>query len=198
MATVAAALTPKKKILLVVANLANRNLRASVLRKRGMDVVCTGAVSDARMLWHPSTYDLVLFDIRRDNSGAVELSRDMKAEDPAQRVAFLVGKPGILAAMPAYDDGFEEDTPTDCEQNVRQLMANACEALPRRGGFLEARWRMALARSVRPEQAKRPPSLIVKVVPRARVVEPIDVGEGVSGSFGDAVRQAEADQDASL
>lgn len=193
MATVAAVLETKKRVLLVITNIANRNLRASVLRKRGMDVVCAGAVSDARMLWHPSTYDLVIFEVRRDNSGAVELCSEMKTNDPSQRVAFLVGRPGLLAEVPGeMADGDVDQKPSDCERNVRQLMTNACEALPRRGGFLEARWRMALARSVRPEQAKQPPKLIMKVIPVA------PAPENVSNSFADAVRQAEADQDPAL
>jgi DNA-binding NtrC family response regulator len=184
---------PKKKVLLVVANMSKRNLRASVLRKLGMDVVCAAQVSDARMLWHPSTYDLVLFDTRSDNASAIELCSDMKAESPAQRVAWLVGKPEFLSAAPCADDSGAAEISSRCEENVRQLMTNACEALPRRGGFLEARWRMALTRSVKPEmQSSRPQTL-----PALPVVH--EPSSGTSQvSFGDAVRQAEADQEDSI
>ena len=63
----------KKKVLLIVSNMSKRNLRASVLRKHGLEVVCASRVSDARMLWHPLTYDLVLFDARNDQANATEL-----------------------------------------------------------------------------------------------------------------------------
>lgn len=191
MATHAQAL-PKKKVLLIVPNMSKRNLRASVLRKHGLEVVCASRVSDARMLWHPLTYDLVLLDARNDHANATELCVEMRSQAPKQRIAFLVGKPEYLASSPApYEEGFVEEMPTRCEENVRQLMTNACEALPRRGGFLEARWRMALARSVKPEQESNRPARVVDPLPRVITVE-----ESNSSSFGDAVRLAEADQDA--
>lgn len=184
----------KKKVLLVVPNMSKRNLRASVLRKLGLEVVCASRVSDARMLWHPSTYDLVLLDTRNDHANAAELCVEMRSQSPKQRIAFLVGKPEFLAATPApFDDTFVEEVPTRCEENVRQLMTNACEALPRRGGFLEARWRMALARSVKPEQESNRPARVVDPLPRM-----ISMEGSAPVNFGDAVRQAEADQDAAL
>lgn len=188
-----ALLPAKKKVLLVVSNMSKRNLRASVLRKHGLDVVCASRVSDARMLWHPLTYDLVLFDARNDQANATELCVEMRSRAPKQRIAFLVGKPEYLASSPApFEEGFVEEMPTRCEENVRQLMTNACEALPRRGGFLEARWRMALARSVKPEQESHRPARLVDPLPRV-----IAVDDNASASFGDAVRLAEADQVAS-
>src|ERR1043166_8522710 len=120
----------KKSVLLVVPNMSKRNLRASVLRKRGMEVVCASRISDARMLWHPSTYDLVLLDARNDHANANELCVEMRSQSPRQQIAFLVGKPEFLAQSPApFEEGFVEEVPTRCEENVRQLMTNACEAL---------------------------------------------------------------------
>ena len=183
----------KKKVLLVVSNMSKRNLRASVLRKVGLDVVCASRMSDARMLWHPLTYDLVLLDARTDHANATELCVEMRSRAPLQKIAFFVGKPEFLASSPApFEEGYVEEMPTRCEENVRQLMTNACEALPRRGGFLEARWRMALARSVKPEQESHRPSRVVDPLPRVITVE-----ETNSAAFGDAVRLAEADQVAS-
>ena len=180
---------PKKRVLLVITSMSKRNLRASVLRKCGIEVVCAAQVSDARMLWHPSTYDLVLFDMSHDSASASELCSDMKSEFPRQKVAWLVGKPELLSAAPVADRIEAPEIPNRLEENLRQLMTNACEALPRRGGFLEARWRMALIRSVKPEQqADRPPTLALPVIEA-----PLDHHPPVS--FGDAVRQAEADQE---
>jgi hypothetical protein len=180
----------KKHILLVVTHSPKNSLRANVLRKHGMDVVCAHHVGDARLLFHPDTYDLVLFDLHHDNGAAVELSQEMKDECPGQRVAFLVGKPEYLAALPDHTDRGPDAPPKRYEETLRQLMATACEALPRRGGFLEATWRMSLARAVKPEampQAPRP------------VVHPLTTLEEapVSFSFGDAVRQAECEEQVS-
>lgn len=175
----------KKNILLVGTRSPKNNLRASVLRKHGVDVVCANHIGDARMLFHPNTYDLVLIDLRHENGAAVELCRDMKADSSGQRVAFLVGKPEYLAASPSPNDGSPDETPNRYQETLRQLMATACEALPRRGGFLEATWRMSLARAAQPSPYSEPPRQA------AHQLAPLpDVP--VSFSFGDAVRQAEA------
>jgi hypothetical protein len=176
-----------KKILLVVTNRSRRNLRATVFRNLGIDVVCAAHIGDARELWHPKAYDLVLFDVGANLDGSVVLCADMKAECPAQRIAWLVGQPEFLSFQPR---GSAEDS-TACTDNVRQLMANACEALPRRGGFLEARWRMALGRSARPTpiSAHMPASL--EMLPAMATPKSRD-------SFGDAVLKAEAEQDGAL
>jgi hypothetical protein len=71
-------------------------------------------------------------------------------------------------------------------------MATACEALPQRGGFLEATWKMSLARAVKPSSVPRPPT--PEVQPSTPEVQHItDLPDApVAFSFGDAVRQAEA------
>ena len=66
-------------------------------------------------------------------------------------------------------------------------MATACEALPQRGGFLEATWKMSLARAVKPSSAPLPPTPAPEV---QHVTELPEVPAAFS--FGDAVRQAEA------
>jgi CheY-like chemotaxis protein len=183
--------TDKRRILLVVTHSPKNSLRANVLRKHGMEVVCAHHIGDARLLWHPATYDLVLFDLRHENGAALELSRDMKAECPGQRVKFLVGKPEYLASAPDHDNLGPDQPPKRYEETLRQLMATACEALPRRGGFLEATWRMSLARAVKPEAL--PPS------PRPVVHQLTSLEDAPAAySFGDAVRQAEASEEAPL
>lgn len=179
----------KKHVLLVVTHSPKNSLRANVLRKHGMEVVCAHHVGDARLLFHPGTYDLVLFDLRHDSTGALELSQEMKAECPGQRVAFLVGKPEYLADSPNHTDGVLDAPPKRYEETLRQLMATACEALPQRGGFLEASWRMSMARAVKPEAMPPAPQ---------PVVHPLSIPEeraaAVSMSFGDAIRQAETEE----
>ena len=174
-----------KRILLVVNNRSRRNLRATVFRNLGMEVVCAAHIGDARELWHPKAYDLVLFDVGANIEGSVVLCADMKAEFPAQRIAWLVGQPEFLSFHPR---GTAEDS-TACTDNVRQLMANACEALPHRGGFLEARWRMALGRSARP-------TAVSPRMPASLEMLPV-VAAPKRDSFSDAVLKAEAEQDGS-
>lgn len=181
--------TVTKHVLLIVTHSPKNNLRANVMRKHGLDVVCANHIADARMLWHPNTYDLVLFDLRHENGAAVELCRDMKAESPKQLVAFLVGKPKYLSASPAAHELACDDAPKHYEETLRQLMATACEALPRRGGFLEATWRMSLARAVKPAPFVDAPR---EVVHQLTSLPSVDV---VPFSFGDAVRQAEASEE---
>ena len=176
----------KKHVLMVVTRSPKNNLRVNVLRKHGLEVVCANHIGDARMLWHPDTYDLVLIGLRHENGAAAELCRDIKAERPGQLVAFLVGKPNYLAAAPLNGglDG-DDEAPKRYEETLRQLMATACEALPQRGGFLEATWKMSLARAVKPSSVPRPPAPEVQHVTELPEVP-------VTFSFGDAVRQAEA------
>jgi hypothetical protein len=90
----------KKHVLMIVTRSPKNNLRVNVLRKHGLEVVCANHIGEARMLWHPDTYDLVLFDLRHENGAAVELCHDIKTERPGQLVAFFVGKPdgGFLEA----------------------------------------------------------------------------------------------------
>lgn len=175
----------KKHILLVVTHTPKNTLRANVLRQHGLDVVCANHIGDARMMWHPNTYDLVLFDLRHENGAAMELCQDIKAESPKQLVAFFVGKPEYLATSPAAHELADDEAPKRYEEILRQLMATACEALPRRGGFLEATWRMSLARSVKPSSIPdSPPPVVLELSSLPDTP--------VSFSFGDAIRQAEA------
>src|SRR5205814_2864755 len=91
-----------------------------------------------------------------------------------------------FAAAPLEAEISSDETPKRYEETLRQLMATACEALPQRGGFLEATWKMSLARAVKPS-APRPTA---PTLPAVEVTALPDVA--VSFSFGDAVRQAEA------
>lgn len=183
-----------KKVLLVIANTSRRNLRANVFRDVGMEVVCAAHVREARDLWHPNVYALVVLDMRLHSADAAELCSEMKAKSPGQGIVWLVGSPEFLSSKPLLDRKTVEDS-TACANNVRQIMANACEALPRRGGFLEARWRMALGRSVRPARKEQGPMRLGEVGLRAAVVPAAQ--PATRDSFSEAVLQAEAEQDRS-
>lgn len=70
----------------------------AILRERlagaGYDVHWARNRMAAGMLWHPSYYDAVLLDLRRDPDRGQDFARRIKATDPAQRVIFLNGRNG--------------------------------------------------------------------------------------------------------
>jgi CheY-like chemotaxis protein len=185
----------KKKILLISSSGSRRNLRENVLRKHGLEVVCASHISDARLLWHPAAYSLVLFDLQHDAATATEFCHEIKESDPRQRIAFLVGKPDFLASAPG-PVGFAGmlASPTHSEEILRGLMATACEALPQRGGFLEAVWRMSLARSaaVPARVSNMPAENGSSFLAVAAVSPPAETAASLS--FGAAVRRAQVTQ----
>lgn len=174
-----------RKILLMVTNRSRRNLRATVYRNAGIEVVCATHISDARDLWHPLTYDLVLFEVDSELKDSIALCADMRKECPKQKVAWLVGQPEFLSGKP----GGSEKASSACGDNVRQLMANACEALPRRGGFLEARWRMALRRSAQPTPGP------ARITRSAIKIESGRAGTEAIDTFGAAILKAQAERE---
>jgi CheY-like chemotaxis protein len=175
---------PKKKILLVHAVGPHRTLRVSVMRRRGFDVVCAADCEEARLLWHPGSYDLVLLDGKHDAAANQELCRELKSSSPRDKVAFLVGKPEFLASRPADNGAHGETTSPRYQQAFHALIAEASELLPHRHGFIEAVWRMRMVRSVTPvTAAPERPAPVVEVTIRPPAPPPL--------TFGDAVREFE-------
>ena len=131
----------KKRILLVATYATKRDLRARVLRKLGVEVDCAADIIEARSLWRADTYDLVLVDVRNDSGNVEEFCVEIKSAKPPQRIAYLVGKPGYLAASPCLDIVVPlpaEISGAPWARTVAALFTTACEALPRRWGFQEA------------------------------------------------------------
>ena len=58
-----------KKVLLIDRFQATREVRAAVLRSRGVEVHEAERLSTARFLWQPNVYDLVMLDVRRYSPG---------------------------------------------------------------------------------------------------------------------------------
>jgi len=179
----------KRKVLLVHSIGPHRDLRASIMRKRGCEVVCADDCDEARLLWQPAVYDLVLMDGKHDAVAHEELCRDMKTAHPREKVAFLVDKPELLASRPAADGGASAANPSKSYQRVlHKLMAEACAVLPQRHGFMEAVWRMYLVRSTRSAVAPTRPAPVIPVIRQPSTASPI--------SFGEAVRQVELEAEA--
>src|SRR6202158_6475230 len=96
-----------KKVLLIDRCQATREVRAAVLRSRGVEVHEAEEISAARFLWQPNVYDLVMLDVRRYSPEETrEFYEQIKGASPQQHFAFLMGPhryvsrtwPGELAA----------------------------------------------------------------------------------------------------
>jgi DNA-binding NtrC family response regulator len=68
-----------------------RELRDSILRLHGYDVVSTLSLADAEDLFAKSKFDLVLVDVEGDGRIPIaeKLCEDIKKKDPEQKVAFV-------------------------------------------------------------------------------------------------------------
>ena len=183
----------RKKVLLVGHVGSRRMLRTKALESRGVEVVCAGDVAEARALWHQLVYDLVLFECNGATLDAEDFCREMKVASPGERVAFYVGKPDYLASAPNGNGHVPgEELSTGCGEPMRAMVSAACAGLPQRRGFLEAVWRMQLARS----SARRP-----SPDPAPRAIEPRRSAPALAASvpapvaFGEAVRRAERVQE---
>jgi DNA-binding NtrC family response regulator len=68
-----------------------RELRDSILRLHGYDVVSTLHLADAEDLFTKSKFDLVLVDVEGDGRIPIaeKLCNDIKKKDPEQKVAFI-------------------------------------------------------------------------------------------------------------
>ena len=93
----------KKRVLLVDTSHAKRDLRAEVLRKRGMYVDSAADMAEARSWWRPGLYDLVLINMKRGQGQRDKFCNDLRSATPQQRLAFLVGQPEYLVDLPNAD-----------------------------------------------------------------------------------------------
>jgi CheY-like chemotaxis protein len=86
-----------KTVLLIDRCEATREVRAAVLRSRGVEVHAAAHLREARFLWQPNAYSWVFLDVRRHLPGeALEFYEQIRDASPAQRFAFLVGPPVYL------------------------------------------------------------------------------------------------------
>jgi len=86
----------KRRVLLVDTSHAKRDLRAEVLRKRGMYVDSAADIAEARSWWRPALYDLVLINMEGGRGKRDKFCADLRSATPPQRLAFLVGEPEYL------------------------------------------------------------------------------------------------------
>jgi hypothetical protein len=142
----------KKRVLLVDTSQAKRELRAEVMRKRGMNVDCAADIAEARSWWRADLYDLVLIDMEKGEGFRDKFCDDIRSATPRQRLAFLVGQPKYLADLPSRNE--ESPLPNPDVQGDDQIMGELRLALAadrgdqtQRWGILEASRRISAVRS---------------------------------------------------
>ena len=115
-----------KRVLLIDSNQPTRDVRASVLRSRGVEVHVAESLRAARFLWQPNVYDRILLDVRRHLPGeALEFYEQIKDANPRERFAFLVGPPVYLSLTWPEELLTLEKEPPQWVEAVRRLMAVA-------------------------------------------------------------------------
>lgn len=140
----------KKRVLLVDASPAKRDLRAEAMRKLGMHVDCAVDITEARSWWRADLYDLVLINLEKGGGHRDRFCDDVRGAIPPQRLAFLVGKPEYLAASPnGNDEMIVEDTNHQTlGPDVRAELAADLGDPGQRWGILEASKRISAVRSL--------------------------------------------------
>lgn len=138
----------KKRVLLIDSSQAKRELRAEVMRKRGIDVDCAADIPEARSWWKAALYDLVLINMEKGLGYRDKFCDDIRGATPPQRLAFLVGQPKYLADSPNGDE--ESPMQNGDDQIMIDLTVNMGTdhaGLTQRWGILEASRRISAVRS---------------------------------------------------
>ncbi len=146
----ALAAAKKKRVLLVDASHAKRDLRAEVMRKLGIDVDCAVDIGEARSFWRADLYDLVLINADSGRGHRESFCEDIRGAKPPQRLAFLVGKPEYLADSPSADEGLPGQHATANRTvvgDVKAALSVDLGDLTQRWGILEASRRISAVRS---------------------------------------------------
>ena len=139
----------KKRVLLIDASHAKRDLRAEVMRKLGIDVDSAADIAEARIWWRPALYDLVLIHMEKGRGQRDRFLDDLRSATPPQRLAFLVGGPEYLADLPDEDpacgmDGSDEQAAIG---SANPILAPDARDTTQRWGILEASRQISAVRS---------------------------------------------------
>jgi len=144
----------KRRVLLIDASHAKRDLRAEVMRKVGIDVDSTADIVEARIWWKPALYDLVLINMEKGRGQRDKFCDDVRSATPPQRLAFLVGRPEYLTDSPNEDqelamEGSSEPAAIGSAKGILPtdlLSADAGDST-QRWGILEASRQISAVRS---------------------------------------------------
>lgn len=111
-----------KKVLLIDPQQRAREVRATVLRSRGIAVHTTDNLQAARSLWRSHAYDLILLDPRGHLPGeALDFYREIKHASRRDRIVFLVGPPRYLSLTWPTEFMAIEMEPQQWAETVKQL-----------------------------------------------------------------------------
>ncbi len=141
----------KKRVLLVDASSASRDLRAETMRKLGMDVDCAADIGEARSWWRADLYNLVLMNTECESGRRDRFCEEVRGATPPQQLAFLVGKPAYLADSPNADGGAAIEMvegPVLRDEASAAPSADVAGDLPQRWGILEASRQISAVRSL--------------------------------------------------
>ena len=146
----------KKRVLLLDASHAKRDLRAQAMRNLGMDVDCAADIGEARSWWRADLYDLVLINIDNGPGHRDSFCADIRKATPPQRMAFLVGKPEYLATKPNADDLWllRNGNCPEVAGDVTSAVSDDLGRLTQRWGILEASRQISAVRSACAARAK--------------------------------------------
>jgi hypothetical protein len=138
----------KKRVLLLDASQTKRDLRADVMRQLGIEVDCAADVLEARCWWRADLYNLVLISVAGEIDSRDKFCTDIRSANPPQRIAFFVGGPEYLAAVP-HSDGAPVEAGALDKELVAALLAQGSHNSPQqRWGILEACRKISSVRSV--------------------------------------------------
>jgi len=140
-----------KRVLLVDASSAKRDLRAESMRKLGMEVDCAADISEARSWWRADLYSLVLIDMESGLGHRDRFCDDMRRATPPQQISFLVGKPGYLADAPNADRApmVQRSGDQSVREDIRAALApNLLGEVSQRWGIMEASRRISAVRTL--------------------------------------------------
>jgi len=87
----------KKRVLLADSVAKARNVRATLMRSRLVDVDVASNIPEAMELWKTNAYHLVLVAPRENPGAALEFWQEIKRDKPRQQIAFLVGSPAYVS-----------------------------------------------------------------------------------------------------
>jgi hypothetical protein len=143
------AVLKKKRVLLVDASTAKRDLRAEALRNLGMEVDTASDIAEARSWWRADLYNLVLINTENDMGHRDRFCEDVRAATPPQQLAFLVGKPDYLAGVPNEGVEPEHRNGGPSQEELRAVLPIDLSVSPtQRWGIMEASRRISAVRSV--------------------------------------------------
>jgi CheY-like chemotaxis protein len=114
-----------KKVLLIDSCQATREVREAVLRSHGVDVHAAQSFAEARLLWQPNVYDLVMLDVRRYSPGEVLEFCERINASPRERIVFLVGPPTYLSLTWPSEVAVDDTARGQWGETVKRFLAAA-------------------------------------------------------------------------